>query len=122
MLHLPFQFPQQLPKYPWMDKALITRVNAVVAFLFSFQEEGVEFYHNDETFEPSDNIMDRWILSFTQSLVKFVRQEMAGRQAEIHAWVSNNHFVIVVAVVIVIFQKVCGKEFIAQIQCRNQAI
>ena len=66
-----------------MDRNLITRFDTDVVLLL-FQEEGVEFYHNDETFEPSDNIMDRWILSFTQSLVKFVRQEMAGKQKYMH--------------------------------------
>ncbi|XP_072027331.1 isoleucine--tRNA ligase, cytoplasmic-like [Amphiura filiformis] len=42
------------------------------------RDDGVKFLHNDETFQPSDNIMDRWILSFTQSLIKYVRQEMAA--------------------------------------------
>ena len=28
--------------------------------------------------ETSENYMDRWILSFTQSLIKYVRQEMQG--------------------------------------------
>lgn len=30
----------------------------------------------------SDNIMDRWIMSFTHSLVAFVRKEMAGEFVE----------------------------------------
>ena len=30
-----------------------------------------------------DNYMDRWILSFTQSLIKFVKQEMAGEWASL---------------------------------------
>ncbi|XP_071817894.1 isoleucine--tRNA ligase, cytoplasmic-like isoform X3 [Apostichopus japonicus] len=42
------------------------------------REEKHQFLHNEETFQPSSNIMDRWILSFTQSLVKFFREEMEG--------------------------------------------
>lgn len=38
------------------------------------KEEGVVFCHND-SFVPT-NIMDRWILSFTQSLILFVKEEM----------------------------------------------
>lgn len=29
---------------------------------------------------PDYNYMDRWILSFTQSLIKYVRLEMAGKR------------------------------------------
>jgi isoleucyl-tRNA synthetase len=39
------------------------------------QEEGVEFKHSTD-FTPV-NTMDRWIFSFTQSLVSFMRDEMA---------------------------------------------
>ncbi|XP_071488561.1 isoleucine--tRNA ligase, cytoplasmic-like [Diadema antillarum] len=42
------------------------------------REEKVSFLHNEKTFKPSDNIMDRWILSFTQSLTKYVQKEMAA--------------------------------------------
>nr|XP_054751612.1 isoleucine--tRNA ligase, cytoplasmic-like [Lytechinus pictus] len=42
------------------------------------RDENVKFIHNEHTFKPSDNIMDRWILSFTQSLTKFFHQEMAA--------------------------------------------
>ena len=31
----------------------------------------------DEDFVPS-NVMDRWIMSFTQSLITFVQKEMEG--------------------------------------------
>lgn len=43
-----------------------------------FQEENIVFRHNEKDWTVSTNYMDRWILSFTQSLIKFVRQEMAG--------------------------------------------
>ena len=42
------------------------------------QEDGVEFVYNDNTSQTPDNYMDQWILSFTQSLIKFVKQEMKG--------------------------------------------
>ena len=43
-----------------------------------YQEEGTKFVFRETTTEVSDNYMDRWILSFTQSLIKFVTKEMAG--------------------------------------------
>ena len=42
------------------------------------QEEGAKFVFREMKMEVPDNYMDRWILSFTQSLVKFVTKEMAG--------------------------------------------
>ena len=42
------------------------------------QEEGAKFEFREATMTVSDNYMDRWILSFTQSLIKFVTKEMAG--------------------------------------------
>ncbi|ESO01625.1 hypothetical protein HELRODRAFT_81400, partial [Helobdella robusta] len=40
------------------------------------REEGVVFeYHHSDDIEQ-ENYMDRWIMSFTQSLIKFVHQEM----------------------------------------------
>ncbi|XP_033647297.1 isoleucine--tRNA ligase, cytoplasmic-like [Asterias rubens] len=42
------------------------------------REEGITFLHNEQTFQPSDNYMDRWILSACQSLIVFVKQEMAA--------------------------------------------
>ena len=44
-----------------------------------FQEEEVEFLYNENTVVVSDNYKDKWILSFTQSLIKFVKKEMEGR-------------------------------------------
>jgi hypothetical protein len=38
----------------------------------------VEFLYNDHLLTVPDNYMDQWILSFTQSLIKFVSSEMAG--------------------------------------------
>ncbi len=44
-----------------------------------FQEEGVQFMYSENKVERPVNYMDRWILSFTQSLIKFVKQEMTGK-------------------------------------------
>ncbi|XP_038067319.1 isoleucine--tRNA ligase, cytoplasmic-like isoform X1 [Patiria miniata] len=42
------------------------------------KEEDTTFLHNEQTFQPSGNYMDRWILSACQSLISFVKQEMAA--------------------------------------------
>ena len=52
-------------------------------------EKGVEFRHDDSTPLTPTNTMDRWILSFQQSLVKFVHQEMKGG----HQIASSNEIV-----------------------------
>lgn len=53
------------------------------AFRFLIQNIGLYCQENSETFvfnpldvKPSSNVMDQWIMSFTQSLLQFVRQEM----------------------------------------------
>merc|ERR1712106_612812 len=55
------------------------------AYRFLFQnieqferEEGVLFSWDEELCGKSTNVMDRWILSFTQSLLDFVATEMAA--------------------------------------------
>lgn len=42
------------------------------------KEEGVQFSYNDNSAKPSSNIMDKWILSFTQSLIHFFKAEMTA--------------------------------------------
>jgi len=42
------------------------------------RENGITFLYNENAVEQPDNYMDRWILSFTQTLIKFVKQEMAA--------------------------------------------
>ncbi|XP_030632360.1 isoleucine--tRNA ligase, cytoplasmic [Chanos chanos] len=42
------------------------------------KEEGIQFLYNENTARPSDNIMDKWIQSFTQSLIQFFKTEMEG--------------------------------------------
>ncbi|XP_068172017.1 isoleucine--tRNA ligase, cytoplasmic [Antennarius striatus] len=40
------------------------------------KEDGIQFLYNENTAKQSDNIMDKWIQSFTQSLIQFFRAEM----------------------------------------------
>ena len=45
-------------------------------FYSNYQGGGITFKHNDKTTYTSSNLMDKWIVSFTQSLLAFVHQEM----------------------------------------------
>lgn len=49
--------------------------------------------YNDECTDCAQNYMDRWIISFTQSLIKFVKQEMSGgcclRNLMVHSYVMS---------------------------------
>lgn len=40
------------------------------------KEEEIQFLYNENTAKQSDNIMDKWIQSFTQSLIQFFKAEM----------------------------------------------
>ncbi|KAF3690036.1 Isoleucine--tRNA ligase, cytoplasmic [Channa argus] len=40
------------------------------------KEDEIQFLYNENTVKKSDNIMDKWILSFTQSLIQFFKAEM----------------------------------------------
>ncbi|XP_048878038.1 isoleucine--tRNA ligase, cytoplasmic [Brienomyrus brachyistius] len=40
------------------------------------KEDGILFLYNEHTAQPSENIMDKWIQSFTESLVQFFKAEM----------------------------------------------
>lgn len=40
------------------------------------KEEDIKFLYNENTAKKSDNIMDKWIQSFTQSLIQFFKAEM----------------------------------------------
>ncbi|XP_004068708.1 isoleucine--tRNA ligase, cytoplasmic [Oryzias latipes] len=40
------------------------------------KEDGIGFLYNENTAKQSDNIMDKWIQSFTQSLIQFFKAEM----------------------------------------------
>ncbi|XP_034724787.1 isoleucine--tRNA ligase, cytoplasmic [Etheostoma cragini] len=40
------------------------------------KEDNIEFLYNENNAKQSDNIMDKWIQSFTQSLIQFFKAEM----------------------------------------------
>ncbi|XP_063767146.1 isoleucine--tRNA ligase, cytoplasmic [Eleginops maclovinus] len=40
------------------------------------KEEDIQFLYNESTAKQSNNIMDKWVLSFTQSLIQFFKAEM----------------------------------------------
>uniref|UniRef100_A0A6I8SQG0 Isoleucine--tRNA ligase, cytoplasmic n=1 Tax=Xenopus tropicalis TaxID=8364 RepID=A0A6I8SQG0_XENTR len=42
------------------------------------KEENIHFLFNESTKQQSNNIMDQWIISFTQSLVQFFKAEMSA--------------------------------------------
>ena len=42
------------------------------------QEQQTRFVYSESSADQADNYMDRWIVSFTQSLAMYVRQEMQG--------------------------------------------
>uniref|UniRef100_A0A8C5PK40 Isoleucine--tRNA ligase, cytoplasmic n=1 Tax=Leptobrachium leishanense TaxID=445787 RepID=A0A8C5PK40_9ANUR len=42
------------------------------------KEENLKFLFNENTAKPSSNIMDKWVLSFTQSLIQFFKAEMSA--------------------------------------------
>lgn len=53
-----------------------------VYFFYAWpQEDEVTFLYNLTTAKQSDNIMDKWIQSFTQSLIQFFKAEMDGETA-----------------------------------------
>ena len=47
--------------------------------IFWVKQEGQKFIHDEAVLSKLGNTLDRWILSFTQSLVLFVHKEMAGK-------------------------------------------
>ncbi|XP_066051139.1 isoleucine--tRNA ligase, cytoplasmic [Chamaea fasciata] len=46
--------------------------------ILQHKDEGREFLYNENTVKESNNIMDKWIISFTQSLIQFLKAEMAA--------------------------------------------
>lgn len=62
----------------WVNRCLLRQgPNKFLKTLFP-QQKGAKFVHDESHMVNLDNTLDRWILSFTQSLVLFVEQEMAG--------------------------------------------
>ena len=65
-----------------MTSIIINPLHSRVAhrsFDLFVKQEGQKFIHDEEVLLNLGNTLDRWILSFTQSLVLFVHQEMAGK-------------------------------------------
>ncbi|NXN95109.1 SYIC protein, partial [Rhinopomastus cyanomelas] len=60
---------------PWYNayRFLVQNVH-----ILQCKDEGREFRYNENTVKESNNIMDKWILSFTQSLIQFFKAEMAA--------------------------------------------
>ncbi|KAK2702618.1 hypothetical protein QYM36_018777 [Artemia franciscana] len=51
--------------------------NVLLPWLNAYKE-CQQFLYDEDTMQTPENIMDRWILSFTESLLQFVRQEMGA--------------------------------------------
>ncbi|NXD37747.1 SYIC protein, partial [Copsychus sechellarum] len=60
---------------PWYNAYRFLVQNVQV---LQHKDEGREFLYNENTVKESNNIMDKWILSFTQSLILFFKAEMAA--------------------------------------------
>uniref|UniRef100_A0A8D2N0J3 Isoleucine--tRNA ligase, cytoplasmic n=1 Tax=Zonotrichia albicollis TaxID=44394 RepID=A0A8D2N0J3_ZONAL len=60
---------------PWYNAYRFLVQNVQV---LQHKDEGREFLYNENTVKESSNIMDKWILSFTQSLIQFFKAEMAA--------------------------------------------
>lgn len=60
---------------PWYNayRFLVQNVH-----ILQHKDGGREFLYNENTVKESSNIMDKWILSFTQSLIQFFKAEMAA--------------------------------------------
>ncbi|NXE99265.1 SYIC protein, partial [Menura novaehollandiae] len=59
---------------PWYNAYRFLVQNVLI---LQHKDEGREFLYNENTVKESNNIMDKWILSFTQSLIQFFKAEMA---------------------------------------------
>ena len=57
---------------------LFVKLSPILMELLQPQEDGIKFVYEEEKSNLSTNVMDRWILSYTQSLLLFVHQEMAA--------------------------------------------
>ena len=57
---------------------LLMTFSPILMELLQLQEDGIKFVYEEEKSNLSTNVMDRWILSYTQSLLLFVHQEMAA--------------------------------------------
>jgi len=58
--------------------SLVQWLCVLVCMCVLAQEEQTQFMYSETGVDAAVNYMDRWIISFTQSLVMFVQQEMQG--------------------------------------------
>lgn len=63
------------------ERTFQSKVDMSVCVCMWPQEDGVTFLYKETTAKQSDNIMDKWIQSFTQSLIQFFKAEMDGETA-----------------------------------------
>uniref|UniRef100_A0AAQ5Y562 Isoleucine--tRNA ligase, cytoplasmic n=1 Tax=Amphiprion ocellaris TaxID=80972 RepID=A0AAQ5Y562_AMPOC len=56
------------------------------------KEDEIQFLYNESTAKQSDNIMDKWIQSFTQSLIQFFKAEMDGRSGTLETQLLTIYF------------------------------
>lgn len=64
-----------------ISRVLLPWLNSFRFFLGQaalYEKDNGEPFQYDAHAEPSDNVMDRWILARCQSLIKLVREEMEG--------------------------------------------
>lgn len=67
-----------------VSRVLLPWLNSFRFFLGQaalFQKDHAEVFQYDAHAKRSDNVMDRWVLARCQSLIKLVREEMAGKGA-----------------------------------------
>ena len=78
-----------------INQVLITVVALIRCVLnlsnFCVKQEGQKFIHDEAVLLKLGNTLDRWILSFTQSLVLFVHNEMAGKCITYKVSYNNNN-------------------------------
>lgn len=60
-----------------------------IIFIFCNQDEKVDFKYQEGVVQKPSNYMDRWVISFTQSLIKFVHEEMKGLP-QLHHFCNDN--------------------------------
>ncbi|XP_066962999.1 isoleucine--tRNA ligase, cytoplasmic isoform X2 [Macrobrachium rosenbergii] len=73
---------KELDVFNLLKEVFIPWLNAYRFFVQQVErfekEEGEQFEYEESSLGKSNNVMDRWILSFTQSLLSFVHREMAA--------------------------------------------
>lgn len=71
-------FVQNLERLERVSIMFSLKSKPVIYLHFRPQEDGIKFIYAENESNLSTNVMDRWIISYTQSLLLFVHQEMAA--------------------------------------------